>query len=224
MIRSQLPRRAFCRTFGGAALVCLLFAFMAAADPTSNWKFDTLRLKNGSVLRGLILEETPTHIRFQNVRRHPGRATVIFTTLLARTEIDRSEKLSEADRQTLKTRLDELDPSREGERQRMEQLELRKAAWEGKPEAALRYDSEHFSLSSNAAEDIVRRCAVRLEQIYTAYTRFLPPRHKGGAPTTIRLHVSVDEYQKAIAGQGRMFINPAFFDAAANQVVCASDL
>ena len=43
---------------------CLLIASSAAVvgadDPTgSAWKFDVVRLKNGSVLKGLILDQTP---------------------------------------------------------------------------------------------------------------------------------------------------------------------
>src|SRR5687767_9259335 len=86
------------RALSEFVLATLLITFAPlSADPPAPvvWKFDTLRLKNGSVLRGLILEETPTHIRFQNVRRQPGRATVLFTALFTRAEIDRWEKLSD---------------------------------------------------------------------------------------------------------------------------------
>jgi Protein of unknown function (DUF1570) len=209
------------------ALAGLLLTLATAAEPgavKSGWKFDAIHLKNGSVLRGLILEETPTHVRFQNVRRQPGRPTVVFTTLLARSDITRWEKLSDDERQLLKSRLDQLDPANEGERQRMEELDLQKAAWAERPKGALRYDSDQFSLLSNAPEEIVRRSAVRLEQIYTAYSRFLTPRHKGAAPTSILLYASIEEYQKAIAGGGRKFVNPAFFDPTANRIVCACDL
>src|SRR5262245_57101365 len=95
---------------GAVAALFLACAAFAEPGPTSpNWKFDIRRLKNGSVLRGLVLEETSTHVRFQNVRRHPGRATVVFTTLLTRSEIDRCEKLPDDERKLLKARLDELE-------------------------------------------------------------------------------------------------------------------
>jgi Protein of unknown function (DUF1570) len=215
------------RAPGWAALAGLVLALAAAAEPgivKSAWKFDAIHLKNGSVLRGLIVEETPTHVRFQNVRRQPGRPTVVFTTLLARSDITRWEKLSDEERKLLKARLDQLDPANEGERQRMEELDLQKAAWAERPNTAFRYDSDQFSLLSNAPEDIVRRSAVRLEQIYTAYSRFLTPRHKGAAPTSILLYASVEEYQKANADRGRKFVNPAFFDPTTNRIVCACDL
>ncbi|HEV3263485.1 MAG TPA: DUF1570 domain-containing protein, partial [Gemmataceae bacterium] len=76
----------------------------------------------------------------------------------------------------------------------------------------------------NAREDIVRRAAVRLEQIYAAYTHFLPPRRDSGKPTTILLIRSLAEYQDYLKGKGRHILNPAFYDTAHNQVVCASNL
>ena len=215
------------RASGWAGLAGLVIALAAVAEPgpiKSDWKFDAIHLRNGSILRGLIVEESPTHIRFQNVRRQPGRPTVVFTTVLARSDITRCDKLSEQDRLLLKARLDQLDPAKEGERQRMEELDLQRASWADRLKAAFRYDSDQFSLLSNAPEDIVRRSAVRLEQIYTAYSRFLAPKHKGGAPTSILLYASVEEYQKAIADRGRKFVNPAFFDPTANRIVCACDL
>src|SRR5262245_5293752 len=50
-----------------------LFSVVSAAD---DWKFDVLRLKNGAVFRGLLIEETDAEVRFRNVRRSPGQPTV----------------------------------------------------------------------------------------------------------------------------------------------------
>src|SRR5262249_17329981 len=89
---------------------------------------------------------------------------------------------------------------------------------------ALSYTSAHFVLISNAREDIVRRVAVRLEQIYQAYARYLPPRQSAAEPTTVVLVRSVVEYRKITQGEGRNLLNPAFFDARNNRVLCACDL
>src|SRR5262249_1114572 len=86
------------------------------------------------------------------------------------------------------------------------------------------YTSEYFVLISNAREEIVRRAAIRLEQIFTAYARFLPPRRSTGQPTTIVLVRSLAEYQALLKEQGRNLLNPAFYDSARNQVICATDL
>jgi hypothetical protein len=208
-----------------------VLAYLTSAAPAavvpplpSEWSFDLLKLKNGAVLKGLVLEESPTAVRFQRVHRLPGRPTICMTSLFFRSEIDKLLKLSDADREVLKNRLKEIDPTGEGERKRMETLELQAIEWNGKPKAGLRYDSDYFSLISNAPEEIVRRAAVRLEQIYTAYASLLPPRIPGGKPTTVVLYPSVEDYQKLLAEHGWKLQNPAFFHPDTNRIVCGSNL
>src|SRR5439155_19002882 len=133
-----------------------------------------IHLKNGRVFKGLILDETPVGLHFQDVRQRSGQRTFLLDTpTFARPEIARIERLSEGDRTILKARLQELDPSGRGEELRMEQLELESMPWEGRAAEGLRYRSEFFTLESDAPEGIVRRTAVRLEQIYAAYARYL---------------------------------------------------
>jgi hypothetical protein len=129
------------------------------------------------------------------------------------------------DRSLLAARLKALDPSGKGEAIRMEQLELKPAAWiaAGRGEA-LGYASVYFTLVSNARQDIVRRAALRLEQIYTAFARFLPAKCQGAKPTTIVLVRSLAEYQAILKEKGRTILNPAFYDPEGNQVLCACDL
>src|SRR5205823_444764 len=84
--------------------------------------------------------------------------------------------------------------------------------------------STWFVLQSDAPEEIVRRAAFRLEQVYAAYERFLPPRHPGAGPTTILLFRNREGYQELLQAEGREFVNTAFFDPAGRRIVCASDL
>ena len=42
---------------------------LAAPPPfQADWKFDTLKLKNGAALQGLVLEEGPKGVRFRIVQ------------------------------------------------------------------------------------------------------------------------------------------------------------
>src|SRR5438093_1618632 len=105
----------------------------------SNWSFDELTLTNGAKLQGLILSEAPDGIRFQSVSRLPGRPTVTLTWFITKPEVASVKRLSDADRAVLKERLAELDPGGEGERKRMESLELVATDWPGRPGAARLY-------------------------------------------------------------------------------------
>jgi hypothetical protein len=209
-------------TFAWTALVAGLWPVMASGE---DWKFDVLRLKNGKSFQGLLVEEGPVDIRFRCVRRNPGSPTVVISTTFQRSEIERIDKLDAKDRAVLEGRLKALDPTGKGEALRMEHLTLDSVPWikPGNGDA-LRYASAYFVLVSNAREDIVRRAAVRLEQIYTAYARFLPARHQAGRPTRIYLFRSLTDYQALLKEQGTLILNPAFYDSRKNQILCASDL
>lgn len=195
---------------------------MAAGE---DWKYDVLRLKNGKTFQGLVVAEGIAEIKFRCVRRFPGSPTMVITDTFRRYEVDRIDRLDAKDREILESRLKALDLTSKNEAALMENLNLRRVPWLRKgADDALAYSSAHFMLVSNAREDIVRRAAVRLEQIYNAYGRYLPPRHQGGKPTTIYLIRSLAEYRKLLQEQGRDILNPAFYDVKENRVLCASDL
>ena len=200
-------------------LVCLP---AASADPAGDWPFDVVRLSNGTTYRGLLVEETSAVVKLRHVRREPGRPTVCVSLILGKWEVAKLDKLSDAQRDELRAKLDDLGP--EAEARRLERIDLLPCDWNGKPKAGRRYDSDYFSLVSCAPEDTVRRAAARLEQIATAYARFLPPRHAAARPTLVRLVPTLDEYKKSISVEGKTFLNLAFYEPAANRIVCGTDL
>jgi hypothetical protein len=197
----------------------------AAPPPslTPDWSYDVLQLKNGVTHQGMIVEEGAKGVRFRIVRRAPGRPTVSLTCVFNHQEIAKLDKLSADARSALKAKLDECEPTGQHEAQRLEKLNLKPIEWRGKKDGGLRYDSDYFSLQSDAPEEIVRRAAYRLEQVYAAYTRFLPPRFPAGAPVTIHVYQALADYQTALP-KGMEFRNPAFYDPNSNRVVCGTDL
>lgn len=207
----------------------LLAALAAAADgdktPSEAWKFDVIHLKNGRVFRGLILEETASGVRFQDIRQRAGKTTSLLDTLtFARAEIARIDRLADSDRTILKGRIEELQASGRGQQERLEQLELESIPWDGRPDAGRRYRSEFFTLESDAPEGIVRAAALRLDQIYAAYARFLPPRGEGRDPTAVILFRSGEEYAAWLKSKGHNFVNLAYYNPTTNRIVCGGDL
>src|SRR5262245_54810471 len=215
--------------WGLAAVAGILLAALAAAadgEKSSGeaWKFDVIHLKNGRLFRGLILEETPMGVRFRDVRQRAGsRTSLMDTVTFARAEIAQIVRLSADERATLKARLQEIDPPGR-QQQRLDQLELESIPWEGRPDAGRRYRSEFFTLESDAPEEIVRGTAVRLDQIYAAYARFLPPRGEGREPATVLLFRSEDEYKAWLQSKGHNFVNLAYYNPTTNRIVCGGDL
>jgi uncharacterized protein DUF1570 len=216
------------RRCGVVVAACLLAAIVGDAQPPpgglSKWSFDELALTNGATLQGLILSEDADGMRFQSVSRPPGRPTVTLTSHFTKAEIARIKRLSDSDRAALKERLAELDPSGAGERKRMESLEL-VATDEWPPGPAKRYESDYFTLVSTGSDELVRRAAVRLEQVYIAFTRFLPPTVKDARPTKIMLATDEGEYKALLGSVGKAdLLNRAVFDPANNRVLCGTEM
>ena len=217
------------RTLSLALSLALLATLVTAASaqppaPAPAWPLDEVTLRNGARFQGLILKETPAATDFRVVIRKPGRPTMTLTTSFTAREVAAVRRLGEADRVILQAKLAELDPRGDGERKQMEALELADADWLGKPGAARRYASERFVLVSGASEEVTRRAAVRLEQIYAAFTRFLPPRRTPERPTAVLLAGRVEDYRQLLGRDAPPVLNAAIYDPAANRVVCGSDL
>ncbi|MFN4261427.1 MAG: DUF1570 domain-containing protein [Gemmataceae bacterium] len=191
----------------------------------TSWRFDVLQLRNGRTLHGLIVEDRPSLLRFQIVRQRPGQNTFVFPVFtFTREEVEQVRRLDADERAMLVKRLEALNPKDDREEQRKQNLELLVVPWNGRAGGGLDYCSEHFRLHSNAHEDIVRDAAVRLEDIYAAYTTLMPPRYQNRQPTRIILVESVQEYQALLKEMKRNILNLAFFDPQKNLVVCASEL
>jgi hypothetical protein len=211
----------------------VLGAVLLAAGPVralDDWKFEVLHLKGGGTLQGLVIEETPTQIKFWQVKRPPGKPSLRLHHTLNRREVVRIDQLSAKERELLSARIQALSPKVTDEKLLLRKLDLRPAPWgKGQKVQGLKYTSVHFVLLSNARWDIVGRAAIRLEQVYAAYARFLPPRRSltAAKPTTILLVHSLDEYAAMVKSRVPKVFKaayyPAYYDQRHNQIVCGSD-
>ena len=205
----------------------LVLASTLVAQPTppvNNWIFDEITLANGAKFPGLLVDDGPVEVRFQTVKRRPGQPTFTLSWRVPRSEVASLKKLTDAERTQLKERIAELDQDGSGERKRIQSLDLAPAMWLGEPAKGKTYRSECFELVSDAPEEVIRRAAVRLEQIYAAYARFLPPVAEG-RPTTIQLAPDRDSFKLLLAPLGHTdLLNPAVYDPRNNLIVCGSDL
>jgi hypothetical protein len=220
-------------------LACLALAVICTAAPArqaDDWKFDVIHRKAGPPLSGLIIEQTSKDVTIRSVSRKRGSPTVFFTQSIPRTEISRIDELRPADREQLKERLDGLLRERKALLEQLHSLDsknkskdrdevpLAEAPWPPDEKVkALSYESAHFRLLADTRPELTRLAAILLEQVYSAYARYLPPRAKG-TPTTVLLTRSLADYQKIAKGRGLNLFNPAFYDPDRNQVVCGSDL
>jgi hypothetical protein len=210
---------------------------LAADNPLGgdDWKYDVVHRRQGTPYQGLVLKRGGGQLEMWCIIRNPGRPAIYYRVWLSDREIDRVDLLPAAEHEVLRRRfeavreehhrlseqLHDLDPNREPASG--VKIVLSETSWDGdKQVKALRYDSSHFTLVSNAPRGVVLVTALHLEKVYAAYVRCLPPRAPG-KPTTILLPQSLADYQALMRGQGRHLLNPAFFDPGKNQIVCAFD-
>ena len=227
-------------------LAAALIAHRLAAAPDApapggdDWKYDVVHLKTGESVSGLVVEQDARHVFVRNIVRKPGAPTLIFSDDFKRADVDHIDLLNDDDRDQLTKRvqalirerealareLKRLDPdASKGELASDDGLELKPAPWVADPKVkALKYQSTYFRLVSDARPEVVQLAAIHLEQVYAAYAHLLPPRVAASEPTTILLAQSLADYKALVAQQGRNLFNPAYFDPAKNQIVCASDL
>lgn len=221
-----------------AASLAALAAQPAAAEDA--WQYDVVRLHKGEPLRGLVVEQPDGRIEVICVKRDPGRHAILFRVKLNRRDVAGIDLLPKEARDQLRQRvqtitqnrtsldnpLATLDPDSKNPVPLVGQVVLNRVPWVGPgkhKDDALAYESAHFRLKSNADEKLVRLAALHLEEIFSAYTRFLPPRVRG-AKTTILLTRTLDDFHALAAGQGRNLFNPAFYDPDRNQILCGSSI
>ncbi len=240
-MNQQRPRHAL------SAVAALTVAWIAigslvarGVDPApvggDDWKYDVLYRKVGKPYRGLITEDTADHVRIRCVIRRPGAPTVVYTEEFRRDEIDHLEKLDDEERRQLTARLDGLARERNELASYLKAIEGKATGGDESPELktvpwppdrrvrARCYASTHFRLVSDARDEVIQLAALNLEQVFAAYARTLPPRLSVSRPTTILLMSSSADYQTYARGRGLNLLNPAFYDAAADQIVCLGDL
>jgi len=207
------------------------------------WKYDVVYRKRGKPMSGLVVEEGKEYVILKCISRKPGAPTIVFNEYLPVAEVERVELLGPDDRNMLRRRLQglvrerellsahlkHLDPGSRLDQVSGDTVHLRPVAWvkEGKSKAQ-EYESNFFTLVSNAREEVIQLTAIQLEQVYAAYARCLPPRRQGPNMGTLRTQIvltgNLADYQELVRDQGLNFFNPAFYDVARNRVVCGSDL
>jgi hypothetical protein len=220
-------------------LAALLLLSLSPAARADDWKFDVVVLKPGvradgtRVLKGLLIDykEGAEEVEIRVVHREDGQPTRVepSTYTYNRSKIESVEQLDAEERALLEKRVKAITLTGKELARRIQELKLDPTDIDfGKAskKKGFRYrdEDEHFVLESNVKEEVFRRSAERLAQVYNAYAHALPPQNTSAKPTTILLAGTQADYQSLLKERGLNIFNPAFYDPAANQIVCGCDL
>jgi len=217
----------------------LLFIFLSTnlSAQTPSPDLDQVELTNGRVLGGLVLEETPSQIRFRVVSRKSGRPTLTSTETFSRTDIRSVKRLSDPARESLVRKLADLDRQRELFLANLRQLDRpadkkliidgirpTAVAWEDDPnQTAWAFDSQFFILTTNLREPLAVLVTLQLEEIFRAISNLIPPKIPG-RPTRIRIWADQAGYLRAVARDQPNLEHPAFYDPLTNRILAGTDL
>lgn len=212
------------RVFTLVALLALPVSLCAQQTPapSTNWPMETLKLKDGRTLQGLIQSQREGEIEFIEIVRPPGRPMFGVLHPIARKELDTVTPLPPAERMQLARRFEQFRHRAVVEAGRMESLPIQERERDGRTWRI--YQGAWFSLESTADDTTTRRCIVRIEQTFRAYRLIMEPQLTVHRNLQVRLYGSMDEYRTYLRTLGLEISNPAYYSIAQNQIVAASDL
>jgi hypothetical protein len=205
----------------------LVLPSLAAAQadspaPAAQWPMETLRLKDGRVLKGLVQSEREGEVEFIEIVRPPGRPMYGVLYPFAPREVESIVRLPEEERQALARRFAQFRYRAVIEAGRMESLPLEEVERDGRTWRV--YRGTWFTLESTADDATTRRSIVRIEQTFRAYRLILPPRAPPRRELRIVLHGAMDDYRAHLRDLGLEIANPAYYSLLQNEIVAGSDL
>lgn len=194
-------------------------------DPLRNQSTDRLVLKDGTELRGMLLEESPRGLEFLEINRPPGKPMFAVIHTINANKKKGLEKVSGDDRKRLEKLADRLrnhTQIRAAEKDSLTLKRTKSAILE--TDQAWQYEGDRFVLISPLNEDMTRTFAVRVDQIFQAFEHWLPPKQKPNSPIQIVLFHSIGSYSAYLKKIGLQIDNPAVYVPHTNQVLIGSDL
>jgi hypothetical protein len=215
-------------------VVCLLAAPCATAQDdgepaggidvieVARWPTDTVVMRDGRRLGGLIRYEDRRLVELVELGHKPGRPMYLLVRWIPRDEIADIERLDAAQRRELQRRIFLFRKRTKIAAVLRQQIELTVRHLDDVPYR--HYDGPWFTLDSTADERLTREVIVRIEQMVAGFRTFIRPRHKPERPPRIVLLNTQQEY---LAFQQRAALriqHAAYFDLRRNEVIAGGEL
>ena len=190
-------------------------------EPAAKWRLESIRLRDGRELRGLIADQRDGRVDFAQIMQPAGRPMHAILRGLEPAEVVGFSRLPPREHAELLRRFQSFRNRSMIEAGRIEQVQLVDVTVEG-----VRYrqfTGAWFTLLSTTDEALTRRCVVRAEQMFLAYRTLLPPRAVGRRDLKIYLFSSLDEYRQRLKSLEIAIANPAFYSARHQLILAGSE-
>ena len=192
-----------------------------AAPSTNDWKLETLKLKDGRALRGVLQAQNEELIEFIEIVRPQGKPMFAVLYPIPRKQVESLDLLPVKEHQQLVARFEQFRQRAMIEAGRMQDLSILEESRDGRTVRI--YHGPWFTLTSTADEETTRRCIVRIEQTFRAYRLLLPPKVNERRDLQVLLWGSMDEYRGYLQSQRLEIANPAYYSITNNQIVAGSE-
>lgn len=196
---------------------------------TSAWKLETLELRDGRRLEGLVVPVDPAagdgdqDVRFMQVVRPPGRPMYVITWgPLPPDRVAAIDRLPAAEHERLAARVRAF---LEG-RQRRNEAETTVHLEREREDGPWRYRVADLDVTSSADAATTRSAIVTLEQVIGGLASLVPPMASAaaGPPIQVRLCGTAAEYRDEQRQLGISIDSPAFYVPARRLLVAGGDL
>lgn len=195
------------RWTAGFPLVLVFWASAIGADPPAE-RFDTVRLRNGMELQGLVLAEERHTLAFKRVMPLMGRRLWTSDWSFDLVEIERLDKVPPAERKALQERIRQAEAAEDLLKKRRAELRLTPVGPSG---TRWLFEGNGFKVTADVRESLLRELIPTLEDLFTTFAKQLPARD--GAPRlSLVLSRQVGDYQAWQKAGGVLALNPAHFD------------
>lgn len=178
---------------------------------------ESVRLRDGRVLRGLVLAERQGAIELAEIVEPRGRPMYAVVRPIGREQIVSIDQLRGKPRADLEKLVESLRRRAVIEAGRIDNVKLERAK-QGR-RSVNRYRGPWFELESTADASTTRLSVVKLEQIFRALRHALPPRAAPNSQLRVLLLGSREEYAAELARYNLGVEHPAAFLPAENRMI-----
>lgn len=194
----------------------------ACAQGPESWRLESLQLKSGAELSGIVLFDFRGQVDFAEIRRPAGKPMYSVVRTFRRADIEKLERLPDQEHRQLLEQFKSFKQRLQIEELQAEQLHL--AAVEIEGQAWHRYEGRWFTLMSTADAETTRRCIVPIERLFLAYRQIWPAKTTPQSPLTIEIWGSFDAYRRQLRALDLTLDSPAIFSPLHNRITAGCEL
>ncbi|MEX0793587.1 MAG: DUF1570 domain-containing protein [Pirellulaceae bacterium] len=183
---------------------------------------EKIHLEGDQILEGMVLDQDAGEIEFLEIILPPGRPVYAVIQTFPRQRVRRIETVSAQEKARLEDWVDDFR-NRTHYRAR-EEAEIELSEVELEDHKFRHFTGDRFVLLSQLDEDLTRKLALRVDQVFYAFRHLLPPRLEPRSVSRILVFGSMDHYHAHLRRIGLTAENPAIFLPEQNMVLVGTDL